>query len=75
VWWSGASRWSLHTLWRGYQQALHASPAVHPARATARGTWAEMEAWLHQLDAFGATALVAKLLSPAQSKELKSRAR
>jgi hypothetical protein len=58
-WWSGARRWSLHTLWRGYQQALHASPAVHPARATARGTWAEMEAWLHQLDALGTTALVA----------------
>jgi hypothetical protein len=59
VWWGGAPRWSLRTLWRGYQQALRQAPAVHPARATARGTWAEMEAWLHQMDAPGAAALVA----------------
>jgi hypothetical protein len=59
VWWGGAPRWSLHTLWRGYQQALGQHPAAHPARANTRGTWAEMEAWLHQLDARGAAALLA----------------
>jgi hypothetical protein len=58
VWWGGAPRWSLRTLWRGYQQALGQAPARHPARAIARGTWAEMDAWLHQMDALGAAALV-----------------
>jgi hypothetical protein len=51
VWRGGALRWSLHALWRGYQQALRQSPAVHPARATAHGTWAEVDAWLHPMDA------------------------
>jgi hypothetical protein len=50
-WWGGAPRWSLRTLWRGYQQALGSRPDVHPARAGTRGTGAEKEAWLHHLDA------------------------
>jgi hypothetical protein len=49
-WWPGAPRWSLATLWRGYQQALAQGAAHHPRRAAPRGTWAETEAWLHQLD-------------------------
>jgi hypothetical protein len=59
VWWAGAARWSLHTLWRGYQQALGQAPARHPARAAPRGTWAETEAWLHLMDALAAPALAA----------------
>ena len=59
VWWGGAPRWSLHTLWRGYQQAFGRSPLRHPARATARGTWAEMEIWFHQMDGLAATAQAA----------------
>jgi hypothetical protein len=55
VWWAGAPRWSLHTLWRGYQQAFGRSPLRHPTRATARGAWAEMQTWLHQMDALAAT--------------------
>jgi hypothetical protein len=51
LWWRGAVRWSLATLWRGYRQALAQHPAFHPARAGTRGTWAEKEAWLHRLDA------------------------
>lgn len=49
-WWAGAARWSLPTLWRGYQQALAHCAAHHPRRAAPRGTWAETETWLHQLD-------------------------
>ena len=49
-WWPGAARWSLATLWRGYQQAFARCAATHPRRAAPRGTWAEGEAWLHQLD-------------------------
>jgi hypothetical protein len=51
VWWRGAARWSLATLWRGYRQALGQQAALHPARAGTRGTWAEKDAWLHRLDA------------------------
>jgi hypothetical protein len=50
-WWPGAARWSLATLWRGYQQALAQCAAHHPRCAALRGTWAETEGWLHQLDA------------------------
>ena len=56
LWWRGAARWSLATLWRGYRQALAPQPAAHPARAGIRGTWAEQEAWLHRLDAVLAAA-------------------
>jgi hypothetical protein len=59
VWWGGALRWSLRTLRRGYQQALAQAPVRHPACATAHGTWAEMEGWLHQMDARSAAALAA----------------
>lgn len=51
-WWPGATRWSLATLWRGYQHALAQSALHHPRRAAPRGTWAETEAWLHHLDTF-----------------------
>jgi hypothetical protein len=57
----GAPRWSLRPLWRGAQQALRQSPAVQPARATARGTGAAREAWLPQRAARGAAPLVAEL--------------
>ena len=57
LWWGGAPRWSLRTLWRGYRQKLAQRPDFHPARAATRGTWAEKEAWLHHLDAVLAAAL------------------
>jgi hypothetical protein len=57
LWWRGAPRWSLRTLWRGYRQALAQRPDFHPARAGTRGTWAEKEGWLHHLDAVLAAAL------------------
>jgi DDE superfamily endonuclease len=47
LWWHGAARWSIATLWRGYRQALDFSPG----RTGTRGTWAEIEAALHHLDA------------------------
>jgi hypothetical protein len=59
VWWPGAARWSLTTLWRGYQQALVQCAAHHPRRAAPRGTWAETEDWLHRLDDLLALALAA----------------
>jgi hypothetical protein len=59
VWWAGAPRWSLATLWRAYQRAFTQCTAHHPRRAAPRGTWAETEAWLHQLDALTADALAA----------------
>jgi hypothetical protein len=58
-WWTGAPRWSFATLWRAFQHALAHCPAQHPGRATPRGTWAELEAWLHQLDALTADSLAA----------------
>jgi DDE superfamily endonuclease len=57
VWWRGAARWSLATLWRGYRQALGQQADFHPARAGTRGTWAEKDAWLHRLDALIAAAV------------------
>jgi hypothetical protein len=57
LWWRGAARWSLATLWRGYRQAFAQHPAFHPGRAGTRGTWAEKDAWLHHLDAVFAAAL------------------
>ena len=57
LWWRGAARWSLATLWRGYRQALAQLPAFHPGHAGTRGTWAEKDAWLHHLDALFAAAL------------------
>lgn len=50
LWWHGAARWSLATLWRGYQDALDTPPAFSLACAGTRGTWAEKEAWLAALD-------------------------
>jgi hypothetical protein len=58
-WWAGAARWSLATLWRGYQQAFARCAAAHPRRAAPRGTWLEGESWLHQLDALLAASLAA----------------
>lgn len=49
LWWGGAPRWSLATLWRGYRLALR-GPVFHPGRAGIGGTWPEKEDWLHQLD-------------------------
>lgn len=53
LWWRGAARWSLATLWRGYRLALGTPgrPVFHPAGAGTGGTWAEKEDWLHHLDA------------------------
>jgi hypothetical protein len=55
-WWPGAARWSLPTLWRGYQQALARCAAQHPRLAAPRGTWHEGQAWLQHLDALLAAA-------------------
>ncbi len=49
LWWGGAPRWSLATLWRGYRLALH-GPVFHPGRAGTAGTWPDKETWLHHLD-------------------------
>jgi len=49
LWWGGAPRWSLATLWRGYRLALH-GPVFHPGWAGTGGTWPEKEDWLHHLD-------------------------
>lgn len=49
LWWGGAPRWSLATLWRGYRLALH-DPVFHPAWAGTAGTWPEKEGWLQHLD-------------------------
>jgi hypothetical protein len=59
LWWAGAARWSLATLWRGYQQAFARAAAPHPRRAAPRGTWQEGEAWLHRLDTLLDEALAA----------------
>jgi hypothetical protein len=59
LWWAGAARWSLATLWRGYQQAFARAAAPHPRRAAPRGTWPEGESWLHHLDALLDHALAA----------------
>jgi hypothetical protein len=58
-WWPGAARWSLATLWRGYQQAFARCGAPRPRHAAPRGTWQEAETWLHQLDDLLADTLVA----------------
>ena len=57
LWWRGAARWSLATLWRGYRQAVTQQAQFHPARAGTRGTWEEKAAWLHRLDALLAAAV------------------
>lgn len=54
LWWGGAARWSLATLWRGYQQAFARCPLPHPRRAAPRSTWPEAESWLHHLDQLAA---------------------
>jgi hypothetical protein len=51
LWWPGAVRWSLATLWRGYRHALASRPAFSPDWLGTRGTWAAKETWLHALDA------------------------
>jgi hypothetical protein len=56
LWWRGAARWSVATLWRGYRLALASHPALHPAHAGTRGTWPETEDWVQQMDAFLDTA-------------------
>ncbi len=48
LWWGGAPRWSLATLWRGDRLALR-GPVFHPGWAGG-GTWAAKEDWLHHLD-------------------------
>ena len=50
LWWHGAVRWSLATLWRGYRHALASRPDFSPEWLGTRGTWAEKETWLHALD-------------------------
>jgi len=50
LWWHGAARWSVATLWRGLRQALGRPLDFPPARTGTMGTWAEKEAWVHHLD-------------------------
>ncbi|MGH2411972.1 MAG: hypothetical protein ACRDGS_16645 [Chloroflexota bacterium] len=50
LWWAGAPRGSLATLWRGYHQAFARCALPHPRRAAPLGTWQEAESWLHHLD-------------------------
>jgi hypothetical protein len=57
LWWRGAWRWSLSTLWQAYTQALHQHRDFAPGRAGIPGTWAEKETWLHHLDTLLATAV------------------
>jgi hypothetical protein len=52
LWWHGAARWSIATLWRGYRPALELSPG----RTATRGTWAETETWLQQMETLLGTA-------------------
>jgi hypothetical protein len=49
LWWRGAARWSLATLWRGYHAELAAQPELRPTPARTRGTWPETEAWIAQI--------------------------
>jgi hypothetical protein len=51
LWWHGAVRWRLATLWRGSRHALARRPACSPDGLGTRGTWAAKETWLHALDA------------------------
>ncbi len=59
LWWPGAARWSLATLWQGFQHAFARAAAPHPRRAAPRGTWQEGESWLHHLDHLLADSLAA----------------
>jgi hypothetical protein len=54
LWWAGPPRWSLATLWRGYQQALAQCPAFAPTWTGIPGTWPEKEAVVQALLAQGA---------------------
>ena len=49
LWWAGPPRWSLATLWRGYQQALTQCPAFSLTRTGMPGTWPEKEAVVQAL--------------------------
>ena len=51
LWWHGAARWSVATLWRGYHHALATHPEFSPTPAGTRGTWPETEAWLARVAA------------------------
>ena len=59
LWWPGTARWSMATLWRGFQLAFAQCAARHPSRAAPRGTWQESESWLQRLDHLLAASLVA----------------
>ena len=50
LWWRGAARWSLATLWHGYREALNRRRDLSPAHTGIRGTWLETETWLAHLD-------------------------
>ena len=50
LWWRGAARWSLATLWHGYRAALNSRRDFAPAHTGIRGTWTETETWLARLD-------------------------
>jgi hypothetical protein len=51
LWWRGAPRWSLATLWRGYHAALAHQPELRSPPAGTRGTWPEIETGLAHLAA------------------------
>ena len=51
LWWGGAARWSIATLWRGYRHALAVPPHFSPGCAGTRGTWPEIEDGLQQIAA------------------------
>ena len=50
-WWRGGPRWSVATLLRGYGTALRRSGLPLPWRVAQHGWWAEVQTWLHDLDA------------------------
>ncbi len=45
-WWSGAKRWSLSTLWRGYRRELWGEREFRPFFTGTGGGWYEKEGWL-----------------------------
>lgn len=45
-WWSGAARWSLGTLWRGYRQELWGTAEFRALWTGTGAHWWEKEAWV-----------------------------
>lgn len=42
-WWTGAPRWSLNTLWRGYRAALWGQHQFHPTCLRKQHNWLEID--------------------------------